>query len=105
MSDCIFTGDLCVAHNRMRAYGDDCEHAFYAGFTDMMTDDQHRDARDGDVRNAISDLRRSIAWQCARIRKPTDEDRRAHDAIGKAIQLLAALPTKTREEKKRRRGR
>jgi hypothetical protein len=96
---------LCTKHNKLRAYGDDCEHAFYAGFTDMMSDDQHRDARDNDIRNAIGDLKRSLAWQCAHIRQPTDEDRRAHDTIGKAIHMLAALPTKVRVKPKGRRRR
>jgi hypothetical protein len=108
VSDCVFDGNRCTKHNMPRC-GDMscCETGFFdpADWKDMMSDDDHRRNRDSDVRGLVRDIKRSLLWQCAKIREKTDEDQQIEEALRRLGTALAMFEKPEPQPASRRRSR
>lgn len=101
---CVPKNGVCLQHGCAPLVLDgQCQVGFDSGWTDMMTDDAHRDARDRAVGGVIHDLENAIDWQCKRIRKVDGLDVVARDTIALAVKLLSTLPLKERAKPVKRR--
>lgn len=101
---CVPKNGVCLQHGCAPLVLDgQCQVGFDSGWTDMMTDDAHRDARDRAVGGAIRDLKNAIDWQCNRIREPDALDRIALETLATALRLLGGVPLKERVKPIKRR--
>lgn len=95
---------VCMQHGCASLVLDrQCQISFDDGWVDVMTDDQHRDARDRGIAGAIRDLKIVHGMQCKAIRKPDGFDRVARETIEMAISLLSGVPLKERVKPAKRR--
>lgn len=60
------------------------------GWADVMSDAAKRIARDADIANALTSLRRALLWQAETIREPNGKDMASSIAIQTAIGVLDA---------------
>jgi hypothetical protein len=84
------------------------DRAFYAGFVDIMTDDQRRRNRDSGVRMMLNELTGPFGGalgQESRIKERTSEDERIAAVLRQIKALLDAVATPELPVSRRRRKR